>query len=58
MQVNHHGHGYYEVVDGDKWWTLILMTNGVWNVTNHRGQQIKQDGPLGRKLFRAIRVEA
>lgn len=58
MQAKHRGHDYYEVVDGDKWWTLILATSGTWVITNHRGQQVRQDGALGKKLFAAIRVEA
>ena len=51
--------GYYEVVDGDKWYTARRLpgyTAGelTWFVCNHRGRIIKQGSALYRAVVRTV----
>jgi hypothetical protein len=45
---------YYEVVDGEKWYSAKLMVNGRWFVTNHRGRGINQGSAIHRRVVAAI----
>ena len=55
MRAGRIGVGYYEVTHGQKWWTVAQLTDGGWNITNHRGQGVKADGRLGRTLIHHVR---
>ena len=58
MKARKIGHGYYEVVDGEKWYTASLLTNGLWFVVNHRGTAIRQQSAVHRRVIAAINSDS
>lgn len=54
MRVVQISEGYFEVSDGDKWWTLRSNGFGGWLICNRRGQVVASGGPTGKKLIQAV----
>lgn len=54
IQVKKISHGYYEVIDGEKWYTASLMTNGLWFVVNHQGRAINQGTAVHRRVVATL----
>lgn len=45
---------FYEVVDGEAWYTASLNIDGSWFVMNHRGTLILQGSAIHRRVVEAI----
>ncbi|WP_158498026.1 hypothetical protein [Mycolicibacterium austroafricanum] len=54
MRVVQISEGYFEVSDGDKWWTLRRNGFRGWLICNRRGQVVASGGPTGKKLIQAV----
>lgn len=46
--------GYYEVTEGDKWWTVAHIGFQNHLITNSRGQVVPSNGPTGKRVIAAI----
>ncbi|WP_396909970.1 hypothetical protein [Mycolicibacterium sp.] len=45
---------YYEVVDGEKWYSAKRRPDHTFFVTNHRGRVIKEGSDIHRRVVAAI----
>lgn len=46
--------GYWQVVDGEKWYTAKRLDNGQWFVRNHHMRSINQGSAIHRRVTSAI----
>jgi hypothetical protein len=54
MRIIEIGHDFYEIQDGDKWWTASKTRDG-WYIMSSGLREIKPNGKLGRKILEAIK---
>ena len=54
MRVQQIDSDYFEVSDGDKWWSLKRTGFSGWFITNRRGQVVRSTGPTGKRLINAV----
>lgn len=45
---------FYEIRDGEKWYTAAQMSSGLYFVVNHKGRYINQGSAIHRKVVAAI----
>lgn len=45
---------FYEITDGEKWYTASLTEGGQYFVTNHKGRLINQGTAIHRKVVAAV----
>ncbi|ALA48182.1 hypothetical protein AU152_gp69 [Mycobacterium phage Phlei] len=48
---------YYEVTDGEKWYSAVQLGDGGFNVMNHKGQIIRQGSAIYRAVIAAIETQ-
>jgi hypothetical protein len=48
------GPDYFQVHDGDKWYTASKMEGGLWFVVNHQGRAIRQGTEIHRRVVAAV----
>lgn len=59
MQVKQIGADYWQVTDGDRWWTVKSVANygmRYWLITNSRGRVLNSTGATGQRVLAAIRA--
>lgn len=47
---------YYEVADGEKWYSAKRRNDSTFFVTNHRGHVIKDGSTIHRRVVAAVHV--
>jgi hypothetical protein len=45
---------YYEVTDGEKWYSAVQLGDGSYHVMNHQGRIIQQGAAIYRAVAAAI----
>ncbi|SIE26088.1 hypothetical protein [Mycobacteroides abscessus] len=45
---------FFEVSEGDKWWTLKRSGESGWFITNSGGRVVQSTGPTGKRLIQAV----
>lgn len=54
MNVMERGIAFYEVSDGERWWTVSGPAESGWGICNETLRVVSPDGRLGKKIIGAV----
>ena len=54
MKVTELEPGFFEVLDGQRWWTASYKEGGGWFIVNEHGRTIRNTGTQGKKILAAL----